>query len=129
MILQTFEPDNYVIRAAAGHDYEAFYSAETAYRREIGYPPFGKLVRLEYRDLDAGRSERRAGALAAHLQELIAAQTRVQTELIGPAPCFYSRLDGRYRWQIVLRGPDPAGLLAGLPLDDWRVEVNPQSLL
>jgi primosomal protein N' (replication factor Y) len=129
VILQTFEPDNYIIRSAAGHDYEAFYSAEMIYRREIGYPPFGRLVRLEYRDLDPERAERRAGALASHLRGLIASQTRVQTELIGPAPCFYSRLDGRYRWQIVLRGPDPAGLLPGLPLDDWRVEVNPQSLL
>ena len=129
VILQTFEPDNYVIRAAAGHDYEAFYAAEMTYRREIGYPPFGRLVRLEYRDLDAERAERRAGALASHLNGLIAAQTRVQAELIGPAPCFYSRLDGRYRWQIALRGPDPASLLPGLPLDDWRVEINPQSLL
>ncbi|HUF38862.1 MAG TPA: primosomal protein N' [Anaerolineales bacterium] len=129
VVLQTFEPDSYVIRAAAGHDYEAFYNAEMAYRREIGYPPFGRLVRLEVRDLNPGRAERRAGALASHLQGLIAARSHVRIELIGPAPCFYSRLDGRYRYQIILRGADPADLLSDLPLEGWRVEVNPQSLL
>ena len=52
------------------------------------------------------------------------------TELIGPVPCFYARLDGYYRWQIILRGPDPAKMLAGDDsLKEWRVETNPQSLL
>jgi primosomal protein N' (replication factor Y) len=49
--------------------------------------------------------------------------------MIGPAPSFFSRVDGRYRWQIVLRGADPGELLAGLRLDDWRVEMDPVSLL
>ena len=118
-----------MIRAASGHDYEAFYATEMAYRREIGYPPFSRLVRLEFRDLDERRAERRAHAMAAQLQELIQARAQAAEELIGPAPCFYSRLDSRYRWQIILRGADPVSLLPGLPLRDWRVEVNPQSLL
>ena len=54
---------------------------------------------------------------------------RTETELVGPTPCFFSRLGGLYRWQIVLRGPDPASLLRGRNLGDWRVEVNPSSLL
>lgn len=129
VVLQTFNPDHYVLRAAALHDYAGFYRQESGYRREIGYPPFKQLVRLEYRANDAARAEGAAEALAAHLQALIRKYGQKQTEVIGPAPCFYARLDGRYRWQIILRGPDPAALLAGLTLKDWRVEVNPQSLL
>jgi primosomal protein N' (replication factor Y) len=129
VILQTFDPHHYVIQAAAGHDYENFQQDELKYRREIGYPPFGKLVRLEHRDTDAARAEQAAQRLARRLEGIIRAQSRTQTELIGPAPCFFSRLDGYYRWQIILRGPDPASLLAGLKLADWRVETNPQSLL
>ena len=59
----------------------------------------------------------------------IKAEERRATEMIGPAPAFYSRLDGRYRWQILLRGPDPASMLAGKKLGEWQVEVDPQSLL
>ena len=128
-ILQTFDPDNYVIRAAAGHDFQAFYQQELALRRPLGYPPFGRLVRLESRDSDPARLEKRSVLLADRLKELLNAQGRRQTELIGPTPCFYARVSGEYRWQIVLRGPDPAAALIGFDLAGWRVEVNPQSLL
>ncbi len=52
-----------------------------------------------------------------------------QRELIGPVPCYFARLAGVYRWQIVLRGPDPASLLRDKPLENWRVEIDPTSLL
>jgi primosomal protein N' (replication factor Y) len=51
------------------------------------------------------------------------------TEMIGPAPCFFSRQNGFYRWQIILRGPDPASLLRERPLGEWRAQVDPPSLL
>jgi primosomal protein N' (replication factor Y) len=50
-------------------------------------------------------------------------------QVIGPAPCFFDRLNGMYRWQIVLRGADPTNLLRGRSLSDWRIEVDPPSLL
>ncbi len=129
VVLQTFDPQQYVIRAVAGYDYPGFYEQELAYRRELGYPPFGKLVRLEYRDTEADRTRRAAQLLARRLEEERQRLARRQTEIIGPAPAFYARLDGRYRWQIVLRGPDPQALLRGLSMPGWRVETEPQSLL
>lgn len=50
-------------------------------------------------------------------------------KVIGPAPCFFDRLNGLYRWQIVLRGENPASLLRGRSLGDWRIEIDPPSLL
>jgi primosomal protein N' (replication factor Y) len=44
-------------------------------------------------------------------------------------PCFFSKVGGWYRWQIVVRGPAPASLLQGKLLQGWRVEVDPVSLL
>ncbi len=46
--------------------------------------------------------------MARYLRLQIKQQGRRATDLIGPVPCFYARLDGYYRWQIILRGPDPA---------------------
>jgi primosomal protein N' (replication factor Y) len=129
VILQTFMPEHYVIKAAAGHDYTAFYQQELAYRRHLGYPPFTRLVRLEYRHRQAEQAEAAAQALNGQIAEWQAAPGGSPVQLIGPAPCFFNRLNGLYRWQIVLRGADPASLLRGRSLPDWRVEVDPPSLL
>ena len=51
------------------------------------------------------------------------------TDLIGPAPCFFARQNGLHRWQILLRGPDPARLLFGKNLGEWRAAVDPVNLL
>ncbi len=128
-VLQTFQPGHYVIQTAAKHDFEGFYQRELAYRQELGYPPFARLVRLEYRHRQASEAEAAARRMAGELQGWMAKEERRATSLIGPVPCFFGRVRGEYRWQIVVRGPDPAGLLRGKDLRDWRVEVDPVSLL
>jgi len=70
-------------------------------------------------------AERIGGWLAAEIRRLGVAAT-----LVGPAPCFYSRLAGRSRWQIVVRARDPMPLLRDLVLPlGWQVDVDPTSLL
>jgi primosomal protein N' (replication factor Y) len=129
VVLQTFQPEHYVIRAAAGHDYTGFYARELEERRKLGYPPFARLVRLEYRHFDPAKAEAEVRRMAARLSADIKTDKRIQTDYIGPVPCFFAKVGGWYRWQIVLRGPDPASLLRGKALADWRVEVDPISLL
>ena len=137
VVLQSFQPEHYVIQAASSHDYSAFYFRELEYRRNLGYPPFSHLVRMEIRHAQAVKAEEEARSLADKLSSWIESEDRRETTLIGPAPCFFSRLNGLYRWQVVLRGPDPASLLRekSLPGDilkgskELRVEVDPVSLL
>jgi primosomal protein N' (replication factor Y) len=130
VILQTFDPENPIIRCAAAQDYAAFYGRELAARRELGYPPFKRLVRLEYRHTETEVAERAALGLASLLRERIGSEKRVQTELIGPVPSFFNRVGGTYRWQIILRGPEPTAIVRGMRgLDGWRVETQPVSLL
>lgn len=129
VVLQTFQPEHYAIQAAAKHDYAAFYEQEAAHRRQLRYPPFAQLLRLEYRNPDAKKAEADARAMAKRIEHLIETGEKSATEMIGPVPCFYPRLNRQYRWQILLRGPDPASLIRGVKLMGWRVEVNPPSLL
>jgi primosomal protein N' (replication factor Y) (superfamily II helicase) len=129
VVLQTFQPEHYAIQAASRHDYAGFYARELDERRKLGYPPFSRLVRLEYRAFDPARAEAEARSMAARLSKDILTEARVQTDLIGPVPCFFAKMGGWYRWQVVLRGPDPASLLEGKSLANWRVEVDPVSLL
>jgi primosomal protein N' (replication factor Y) len=128
VIFQTYQPANYAIQNAARHDFRGFYEKEMAYRRELGYPPYTRLVRMEYRHYDPIKAQSIANDLAAQLQEWIAADGG-KTEMIGPVPCFFSKVSGRYRWQIVLSGEDPTHLLRDRKLPDWIIEVDPSSLL
>jgi primosomal protein N' (replication factor Y) (superfamily II helicase) len=92
VILQTFQPENYVIQAAAQHDYAAFYQKELDYRRRLKYPPFSRLVRLEYRDPDPRQAERAAQEMARQLRAWIQAEQRaplrssVRRRAFSPAP-------------------------------------------
>jgi primosomal protein N' (replication factor Y) len=129
VILQTFQPDHYVIQMASQHDYRGFYKQELDYRRRLGYPPFARLVRLELRGRDEPNIEQTAQNLSRQIQEWISQSNHPTTEIIGPVPCFFARVSGDYRWQIVLRGPDPVAVLRGQNLGDVRVEVDPLSLL
>ena len=129
VILQTFQPEHYAIQAAAAHDYDTFYNRELAYRRELGYPPFARLLRLEFRHTDHAEAEKATKALAERLTTDIQIEKRKETNLIGPAPCFFAKINGIYRWQIVIRGPQPLSLLRTRLPEGWRIEVDPPSLL
>jgi primosomal protein N' (replication factor Y) len=133
VVLQTFDSDHQVIRSAARHDVDGFYRYELEQRKRLGYPPFSRLVRLEYRHHDPILAEQEARKVAGKLGELLTTEQWKLISVIGPVPCFFAKIAGLYRWQIVLRGSDPAAVLRDRPvqvwLKDWRLEVDPISLL
>ena len=129
VVLQTFSPLHYAIQAAGLHDVNGFYKEELAQRKRLGYPPFSQLLRLEYRHFDPVKAEKEVHSLATKLQDRLKAEGRNSVTLIGPAPCFFYKLDGRYRWQIVLRGSELASMIPGHLSPDWRIESEPVSLL
>ena len=133
VVLQTFDPANQVIRSAAQHDANGFYQYELEQRRRLGYPPFSRLVRLEFRHRETSTARSEAQKLASKLSQLLISGNWKETTMIGPVPSFFARIGGYYRWQIILRGPDPLAVLkedsVARWLVDWRVEADPISLL
>ena len=129
VIVQTYTPEHYAIRAAAGHNYAAFYELEMSYRRQLGYPPALRLAKVVAVDENPRRCRQAAEAVAGLLAERIAGRDG-EASLIGPVPCFFARHRRRSRWQVIVRASDPAALLRGLPLPPncW-VDVDPVSLL
>lgn len=125
VVLQTFDAEHQVILSAAKHDVNGFYEYELEQRKRLGYPPFTRLVRLEVRSEDQSSAEKEARKVT----EKLLAVSGERLAVIGPVPCFFAKVGGYYRWQIILRGSNPKELLRGLKLDGWRVEVDPISLL
>jgi primosomal protein N' (replication factor Y) len=130
VIIQSYRPEHYAIQASRLHDYQDFYRQEISFRRQLGYPPFRRLARMIYLHGDREHARAEAGAMARGLRLLIRERGLSGVDLIGPAPCFFGREGGNYRWQILVRAADPALLLRSLDIPQgWRVDVDPVSVL
>ncbi len=132
VVIQTYTPEHYAIQAAAQHDYRSFYQREMQFRREHNYPPVRRLTRLIYWDKKLEKAqaeaERMANVLRSRLAEL--GVEGEWTGVLGPAPAFFAQFRGYHRWQILVRAPDPALLLRGLPIPfGWRVDIDPVDML
>lgn len=130
VIIQTYKPEHYAIQAAAEHDFASFYIDEIKFRTQHGLPPFRRLAKLVYVDPINDRGQREAEKLAKGLRVHIRNLRLTNTEILGPVPPFFNRLDGRYRWQIILRTPSPNRVLDAFPVPpNWMVDIDPVSTL
>jgi primosomal protein N' (replication factor Y) len=130
VIVQTYSPDNYAIQAAAKHDYVGFYHQEIDYRRQYSYPPFGQFIRLVYTHTNDNLCHKEAERVGKLLRDEKKAGSAPDLNLIGPIPAFASRVRGRYRWQVIIRGSNPALALSGITLPQgWTVDVDPVGMV
>jgi primosomal protein N' (replication factor Y) (superfamily II helicase) len=126
VIIQTYQPENYAIRAAAAQDYRRFYEEELSHRREHGNPPFGRLVRLTYTHLNKAKCEQEAVRLVKTLSDAQEEWGLSDVAVLGPMPAYPTRLRGQYRWQVTLRGAKPRTLLDRVvPPSGWTIDVDP----
>jgi len=100
VVIQTFQPRHYSLRCAAAHDFRAFAEEELKQRRDVGYPPFSRLVLLRF-DGEANAKVEEVAKEAAALARSIAG-----VQVLGPAPAPLERVRGRFQWQALLRARD-----------------------
>lgn len=100
-VIQTYTPDNDVIRAAAAQDYEAFYENEIRMRALRRYPPFADLITMTVSGADEAQVLRAATALRDALR-VEAARRIPDAEVLGPAGASVVKVNNRYRYRVVL---------------------------
>lgn len=128
VIVQTYTPEHYAIQTACRHDYEGFYARELRFRQELAYPPVARLARILCTESDPDRARRHLDRVAQAIRQAMGDDEDVA--LIGPVPCFFSRIRGRHRWQIILQGAAPERYLTGIQLPPaCSVDVDPIELL
>ena len=103
VVIQTTNPHHMSILAAASHDYKMFADVELDLRRELGYPPFGHLLRVVVTAPDHNRARRRSQALARKVLDLPEAG---DLEVLGPAECPLANLQGKARWHLLIKARD-----------------------
>ncbi|MDR2862175.1 MAG: primosomal protein N' [Syntrophobacterales bacterium] len=104
VIIQTVNPDYYVLQKARDQDYHSFYQSEIKVRKTLIYPPFSRLVALH---LSAPHKNRAEKAMETLRQAMAAIKKKTiynAVEIIGPSHSPIEKLYGQYRWQILLKG-------------------------
>lgn len=129
-IVQSHMPEHYAIVHACNHDYNAFAAQELDYRQRLGYPPYRRLARVVFKDKNAARARSLAESGARALLKRIEQDGLTGTDIIGPAPCYYLRVGDSFRWQILVRAPDPRlALREAASANGWHVELDPDDVL
>lgn len=107
-VIQTFTPENQVIRLAAAQDYEGFYRAELAVRELAGSPPFGDLFVLTA----SGEDESAVLRCCADIRALLVQETAQMdgTKVLGPAPLAVARLNKTWRYCVTVASSQTAAV-------------------
>ena len=138
VLVQTFNPDHPAIMAAARHDYRAFAAGELPVREMLSYPPFSSMIRLVIRGPVENTAEEFSTALAQKISTAVEAQ-ETPARVLGPAPAPFSKLRGKFRFQLQVQSPDGESLRQAVrqattdlkPPDgvQWIVDVDPLDML
>jgi primosomal protein N' (replication factor Y) len=104
VVLQSYLPDDATIQLAIKQDFISFARTELKHRREVGLPPFTRMVRIILRDQEADKLHKVSEQLAAAVNEAVA-KVGEDVRVKGPMPCAISRIAGYFRNQIVLTSP------------------------
>lgn len=140
VIIETFKPDHKYFEEMKTKTAPDFLSEELDSRRQsfsaIPYPPFGKLIKLIYKNPSPQECEKEAKWQYKLLQKEILDQNLQDSfEVMPPFPAQSYREYGKYRWHIILRQKNN-GLhinerdrVLNCVKSDWIVDIDPEEIL
>jgi len=126
VIVQTYDPSNFVIQSAMGGSWDAFYQRELALREKFLFPPFCHLLKLTCRRASNTAARQKAEGLA---EAINAKGLRVRID--GPSPPLHEKVDNKYQWQLILKSKQRGELLKVIEMlpSGWSFDIDPTNLL
>ena len=104
VIFQTYNPDYYALASAKSQNYKEFYDTEIVAREEFDYPPFSQIIRIILSSENNFRAEKSAQEIVLRLATMIDKfGVSERLEVLGPTPCVIERINGLYRFQILIK--------------------------
>jgi primosomal protein N' (replication factor Y) len=143
VIIQAIQTQHMVLQHSQNQDYQSFYNEEITSRESLGFPPYSQLFRFIVSSENEKTARQFIQTATAHLQ-LRAREANLsrQLHLMGPAPCVLPRIQGRYRFHVLVKnfaGAEGHRLIADfyrkacenrLPEDvNFILDIDAQSLL
>ena len=147
VVIQTYLPDEPVIRAVKLHNRSLFTEHDLGMRREALYPPYVRLANV----LVWGKDERATRGLVVRIAEELRAEFGLdeapmlhpaveigsangefssrellgRPEILGPTPCVIERAKDRYRFHIIVKAPHGCDLSGALSASVLRAGTRP----
>lgn len=123
VVFQAYDAENPILALAASQDYDGFAQMELANRKELGYPPFTRLLKITV------QHKRQEEALAT-AQKIVNALEAWQMEsgqaleILGPFPAIIARIKEIYRINILLKSPRMKAVKDFLRTSEFRDRKN-----
>lgn len=119
-VIQTYNPENYSIQAAARQDYRSFYQEEIEGRELMGYPPASGMITIHASCLSQKRLETAMEAVRNFLVRFGSGNVRV----LGPVPAAITKIRDSYQEVLYMKGTDSEKLMALREYLEKYIEIN-----
>ncbi len=137
VLVQTKHPENYALMFAQQYDYKNFYKQEIEFRKDLSYPPFCNIAKVTIRNKDNKKSFEFTEKIYKFIEEQINT-LKYPISILGPSQSYISKMNGTYRWQIILKGNrkqikdilEKVSSSLKLPFETYiNMELDPSDLL
>ena len=137
VLIQTFRPGNFAVKAASQRKTEEFYEREIENRKIMNFPPFSRVMRVVFRSKDRELCSRSMSEFVSYLLSIVQGDSCIN--ILGPAECPVSIVSGSHRFQVIITSEDfiKAHKLLSYAVDNFKthsniyseIDVDPVSLM
>lgn len=102
--LQTYTPEHYILNLAAKQDYIEFFNEEIEIRRTLLFPPFCDICTIGFSSVLEPICENAANEFVRILNKRVdMEEKRLPLRILGPTKSTLSKINGRFRYRIILK--------------------------
>jgi primosomal protein N' (replication factor Y) len=139
VILQTYNTENYAIKAAADNDYLGFYNQEIELRKLMNYPPYSDILLINFSSKNEEQLIKYTQNIGILLKKVC--NNYIKIDMLGPCPCVISKIKEMFRWQVIFKGSINSKIAVDIKktIHDYKnsvyneirvsMHINPSSLL
>ena len=120
VIIQTYNPDNYILKCVKDNDYQEFYEYEMNNRHKLDYPPYYYLtsIKIASKDYDLASKE------IIKVKNYLLKNLENETIILGPTTANVFKMNNIYRFQITVKYKKDSKLMAVLKELDHQYMLN-----
>jgi len=101
VIIQTFQPGHYIFDYVVNHKTLEFYENELKLRESLNYPPFTRLILIEFK----GEDERNVELASNEFSKELKSKLQTPIQILGPAPAAIPKIKRNFRYHIIIKIP------------------------
>jgi primosomal protein N' (replication factor Y) len=142
VLIQTLRPQHPVVSAAVNQDYHTFAERELDFRKMQAYPPFQRMIAVEFNGTDKVKLQQFCQRMEAWFDQIAAMKPELvkTVRILGPAVPPIETIRNRHRRSVIFSSGNNDALrsLVGMFVQTYgklpgdirmRIDVDPQSLI